>query len=136
MLAYHSVLLATDDCVMSLNVGTQAIWLHNILCCFAADACVKCLTVVLPSMQSALSCVDVLASFAAFSQSQMGATCRPVLLPPGNKHHTVFFISFIFCLTVWGVEPDVTLSDTHGTTNLVSSNTLEQCLCQVDIWSD
>ena len=36
------------------------------------------------AMQSAVSCVDVLASFASFSQSQLGATCRPVLLPPGK----------------------------------------------------
>ena len=36
------------------------------------------------AMQSAVSCMDVLASFASFSHSQLGATCRPVLLPPGK----------------------------------------------------
>lgn len=36
------------------------------------------------ALESALSCMDVLASFASFSQSQIGATCRPVLLPPGS----------------------------------------------------
>ncbi|KAL0023612.1 hypothetical protein WJX77_007042 [Trebouxia sp. C0004] len=36
------------------------------------------------ALESAVSCVDVLASFASFSQSQLGATCRPVLLPPGS----------------------------------------------------
>ena len=36
------------------------------------------------AMQSAVSSVDVLASFASFSQSQLGATCRPMLLPPGK----------------------------------------------------
>ncbi|KAL3140400.1 hypothetical protein ABBQ38_004660 [Trebouxia sp. C0009 RCD-2024] len=35
------------------------------------------------TLESALSCVDVLASFAAFSQSQLAPTCRPHLLPPG-----------------------------------------------------
>ena len=94
-----------------------------------------CLSVVVPAMQSALSCVDVLASFAAFSQSQMGATCRPVLLPPGSKHPPIFifhFISFISCLTVWGVEPDVTLSGTHNNPGLVSSIALKQLICLTD----
>ena len=35
-------------------------------------------------MQSAVSCVDVLASFASFSQSQLGATCRPTVVSPGE----------------------------------------------------
>lgn len=51
-------------------------------------ACIAATVVMLGVwVQSALSCVDVLASFAAFSQSQLAPTCRPHLLPPGDPPH-------------------------------------------------